>query len=205
MSQHPHQSTLHAGIPQQNLLLCLHLPRYIRGLFCGSFLRLDFFSLVNCGNKTAIPFRQICGKTQKDYQFSSNVCCFSGSIYWIKPKPRQTNICSLLTKSRLLATFKSLPGILSVQMETGATAFPLAAASFRTPSLVETMQSVTLRALDFSWTLKAPWFMQSLLVLCSSTMKTLARALNCPHQIQGSFVEDSSQKLNLSSVNTVPL
>ena len=62
-------------------------------------------------------------------------------------------------------------------METRATAFPLAAANFRTPALVDTMQSITLHALEFSWTLKAPWFMHSLLVLCSRTMKTLARAL----------------------------
>jgi len=37
--------------PQQNLLLCLHLPRYIRSLFCGSFLHLDFFSQWTVGIK----------------------------------------------------------------------------------------------------------------------------------------------------------
>lgn len=125
-------------------------PSILEAYFVVLLWAWIFFSPSQLWEYNCYTFRQISGKTLKVYQFSSNVCCLSSSTHWTKPEHRQTNICILLTKSRLLATFKPLPGNFPVYMEAGAIAFPLAAGSFRTPALVETMQSIILHALDFS-------------------------------------------------------
>lgn len=115
MSHHPHQSSLCARIPQQNLLHCLHMPRYIGSLFCGLFLLLDFFPSYlwewNCYTS-----RQICSKMLKEYQFSRKVYFFSSSKHRIKWELKQTNTFNLLTKSRLIVAFKPLPGNFPVRM-----------------------------------------------------------------------------------------